>query len=135
MTPTPSQLARARYIRTILARHDHTQSDLGGLLGITQPSASRKLKGIRRFEVEELVLIAGRYNVDVALLIHPPEDELSGLLGPVRDSAQGLLTSTKYQVVLVSGSGAGERRFTRNGRWSSPGFPPELPLARRSTAA
>lgn len=98
-----SQSARARYVRTILARHDHTQSDLAGLLGITQPSASRKLKGLVKFQVDELALISERYGVDVANLISPPEEELSGLLGPVRESVLGLLTSTKYQEVQVRG--------------------------------
>lgn len=34
MTPSPMQLDRARYIRTILAHHDHNQNELGRLLGM-----------------------------------------------------------------------------------------------------
>lgn len=103
MTPTAMQLDRARYIRTILARHDHNQTDLGRLLGITQQAAGRKLKGIRKFEVDELVVIAEAYRVDVGYLLRPPN--LDEVLGPVPAQAQGLLTSTKYQVVLVDALG------------------------------
>lgn len=101
MTPTPSQLDRARFVRTILARHDHNQADLAKLLGITQPAAGRKLRGLRRFEVDELALIARSYGVDIEHLVEPPEAELSTLLGCVRKTAADLLTCTKYQALLL----------------------------------
>lgn len=94
------QLDRARYIRTILAHHDHSQNDLGKLLGITQQAAGRKLRGMRRFEVDELVLIADTYGISVEHLIRPPE--LTSVLGAVRTSGPDLLTCTKYQFPLVA---------------------------------
>lgn len=100
MTPTDMQLERARYIRTVLARHDHNQTHLGRILGITQQAAGRKLKGIRRFEVDELVTIADSYGIEVGYLLRPPN--LDDLLGSVPAAAQGLLTCTKYQSALVS---------------------------------
>lgn len=93
-------MERARYIRTILARHDHNQAQLGQLLGITQQAAGRKLKGVRRFEVDELVLIADTYGIQVELLLRPPN--LDDLLGCVPAPATGLLTCTKYQVPQVT---------------------------------
>lgn len=75
------QTARARYIRTILAHHDHNQTDLGRLLGVTQQAAGRKLKGQRRFLDDELLLIADTYGIDPANMLRPPP--LEGVLGPV----------------------------------------------------
>ena len=92
MTPNETQRERARFVRTLLARHDHNQTDLGQLLGISQPAAGRKLRGLRRFDVDELVLIADTYGIDVAHLIKPPA--LDDVLGPVRNSAPDLLTCT-----------------------------------------
>lgn len=90
MSPTESQLDRARYIRTITAWHGHTQSDLGRLLGCSQVAAGRKLRGQRRFTDDELLLIADTYGVDPANMLRPPK--LDDLLGPVRQSDQTLLT-------------------------------------------
>lgn len=94
MTPSQADLDRARYVRTILAWHGTTQADLGRLLGCTQEAAGRKLRGVRRFSVDELVLIAETFAVDPANLMRPPP--LEGVLGTVPSSEPGLLTSPKY---------------------------------------
>ena len=97
MTPSQADLDRARYVRTILAWHDITQADLGRLLGCTQAAAGRKIRGLRRFTVDELVLIAETFGVDPANLMRPPG--LESVLGST--PGHGLLTCTKYQVPLV----------------------------------
>lgn len=99
MTISEAQAARARYIRTVLAWHDVTQADLARVLGITQPAANRKIKGRRRFEDDELLVIAETYGLDPANMLRPPP--LEPLLGAVRTSAPDLLTWPKYQVGLV----------------------------------
>lgn len=101
MTPTDTQVERARYIRTILAHHDHNQTHLGRLLGITQQAAGRKLRGQSRFSVEQLMIIADAYGISHGMLLKPPP--LEELLGSVRSSAADLLTCTKYQAPQVRG--------------------------------
>lgn len=100
MTISEAQAARARYIRTLLAWHDLTQTDLARILGISQPAANRKLKGKRRFEDDELLAIAEAFDVDPANMLRPPQ--LAHVMGAVPTSATGLLTCTKYQFPLVS---------------------------------
>lgn len=99
MSPSEAQLERARYIRTILAHHGHTQTDLGQLLGCSQVNAGRKLRGQRRFSDDELLAIADAYGIDPANMLRPPK--LEDLLGVVRDRAGGLLTWPKCQLPLV----------------------------------
>lgn len=96
MSPTDTQIARARYIRTILAHHGDSQTDLGQLLGCSQVNAGRKLRAQRRFTDDELLLIADHYGIDPANMLRPPP--LEELLGAVRTSAQGLLPCTLHQV-------------------------------------
>lgn len=99
--PSELQTERASYIRTILARHDHTQQDLARLLGVTQPTANRKLKGLRKFTDDELLTIADAYGIDPANMLRPPD--LTPVLGAVRIDAGGLLTWPKCQAPQVSG--------------------------------
>ena len=75
MRPSESDLARARYVRTVLAWHGSTVTDLARLLGVSQPNASQKLRGVRGFKVNELVAIADAYGLDPAALPRPPELE------------------------------------------------------------
>lgn len=100
MRPSETDLARARYVRTVLAWHDHTQTDLGKVLGITQANASQKLRGIRAFKSDELLAIADAYGLDPGALLRPPE--LAEVLGAVLTSDDGLLTSPKYDKPQVS---------------------------------
>lgn len=84
--------AQRRYLRTVLAWHDINQAQLGDIIGCTQTNASRKLSGKRRLTVEELLLIADHLGIDPGNLLAPPD--LSDMLGPVREDAQGLVRST-----------------------------------------
>jgi hypothetical protein len=77
MTPSDAQLERARYIRTILAYHGDTQTDLGRLLGCSQ------------FSDDELLMIADHYGVDPANMLRPPE--LDGMLGSLRSAVLEVL--------------------------------------------
>lgn len=100
MTISAAQAERARYIRTLLAWHDLTQTDLARILGISQPAANRKLKGKRRFEDDELLAIAEAFDLDPANMLRPPQ--LSFVMGAVLTSDDGLLTSPKYDKAQVS---------------------------------
>jgi transcriptional regulator with XRE-family HTH domain len=110
-------LERARYIRTILAHHDHTQADLGRVLGISAQAAGLKLRGQSRFTVDQLLRIAEAYDLDPGHLIKPPP--LEGILGAVRFAALSVVT-----MLSVVTSRAGQRARTvltaRNGqlRWT-----------------
>lgn len=106
MTPSQADLDRARYVRTILAWHGATQTDLGRLLGCSQVAAGRKLRGQRRFSIDELLRIAEAFAVDPANLMRPPA--LEPMLGS--KPAGDLLTCTKYQVPLVGTPGASGSR-------------------------
>ena len=87
------QVARCRYIRTVLAWHGHTQTDLGKLLGCSQEAAGRKLRAQRRFTDDELLTIAEAYDLDPGYLLRPPP--LEDILGaPVRHQGGDLLTCT-----------------------------------------
>lgn len=100
MTPSEAQLDRARFIRTVLAWHDVNQADLARLLGCTQVSASRKLRGVRRFTDDELLKIAETFDLDPGYMLRPPV--LEPLLGAVRNSDEGLLTCTFNAFPLVT---------------------------------
>lgn len=99
MTPSDSQVRRAQYIRTVLAWHGHTQTDLGKLIGCTQVAASRKLRALRRFTDDELLTIADAYGLEPGHLLRPPE--LEPVLGLVRSSEGHLLTCTFNALGLV----------------------------------
>lgn len=122
MTPSEAQLDRARFIRTVLAWHDVNQADLGRLLGCTQVSASRKLRGLRRFTDDELLKIAETFDLDPGHMLRPPV--LEPLLGAVRNSAQGLLTCTFKQLPQVRAS-----------FWLAAGLPLDFPLSSLPRAA
>ena len=92
MTPSEAHLERARFIRTVLTHHGHTQNDLAALLGCTQVSASRKLTAKRAFTVDELLLVADTYGLDPAHVLRPPD--LAPILGVVRQSNGHLVTCT-----------------------------------------
>lgn len=94
-----AQIHRARYIRTLLAWHDITQSDLARVLGISQPAANRKLKGQRRWEIDELVAIAEAFDLDPTNMLRPPS--LETVFGTVRNQAPDLLTWPNRQPPLV----------------------------------
>lgn len=94
MRPSPEDLNRARYVRTLLAYHGHNQTDLGQIIGVTQANASQKLRGQRRFHADELLAIADHYGLDPGTLMRPPLPELVSVLGAVRSAEGGLLTCT-----------------------------------------
>lgn len=100
-----------RYIRTLMAWHDYTQTDLAKILGCSQPALGRKLAGQRRFTADEIVAIAETFEIEPGLLLRPPQ--LAGVLGAVRKSAGDLLTSTYRRLCRSAGIDlVGERRFT-----------------------
>lgn len=103
MTPTPADLIRARYIRTLLAYHGHNQTDLGQIIGVTQANASQKLRGERRFHANELLAIADHYGLDPGAVLRPPLTELVSVLGPVRNDDHDLLPCTFHQLAQVRG--------------------------------
>ncbi len=115
-------MARARYIRTVLAWHGQTQSDLGRLLGCSQVNAGRKLRGLRRFTDDELLLIAETFDLDPGHMLRPPP--LEPLLGAVRSSGDGLLTCTFKQLPQVRAS-----------FWLAAGLPLDFPLSSLPRAA
>lgn len=92
MQPSEADIERAKYVRTVLAYHGHTQTDLGRLLGVSQVSASHKLRGTRAFKTSELLIIADAYDLDPGHLLRPPE--LTAVLGRVTETAADLLTCT-----------------------------------------
>lgn len=96
MALSETQMRRARFIRTVLAYHDLTQSDLGRLLGCSQVNAGRKLRGMRRFSDDELLVIAEAFGIDPAAMLRPPD--LEHVFGAVRTPDGGLLTCTKDQL-------------------------------------
>lgn len=87
MVLSETQLARARFVRTVLAWHDLTQADLAQLLRITPQATNRKLKGIRQFRDDELLAIAEAFNIDPGKLLRPPPLDKDLGDGPVADFA------------------------------------------------
>lgn len=124
MTPTQAQTERAKYLRTILTHHEHTQNDLADLLGISQPAANRKLKGLRKFEVDELVIIADAYGLEVGLLLKPPR--LDDVLGSRCPPATDRLLPCTYRQLGWSGRLSRSHHSHVNGRSS-----PRRGMARR----
>lgn len=119
MTPSETHIARARYIRTVMTWHGHTQHHLAALLGCTQVSASRKLAAKRAFTADELVLIADAYGLDPANVLRPPE--LEPVLGPVRPPAGDLLTCTYKALAQVrAGACSPADRFVKSSVFPQP---------------
>lgn len=90
MSPSEMHSARAAYVRALLAWHGLRQSDLAGIIGATQQTASKKLAGQRRFTTDDLLKIAEALDVDPRYLLTVPRYD------------RGLLTCTKYQVHLIA---------------------------------
>lgn len=62
----------AAEVRAVLARHDKSQRDLAGLLGIDQASAWARLRARRSFRAEEVALIAAWVDEPIGVLIPVP---------------------------------------------------------------
>jgi transcriptional regulator with XRE-family HTH domain len=56
-------------IRAEMARQDRRHRELGELLGVAQPSATRRLRGTTPFRADELVRVARWLDVPVSELI------------------------------------------------------------------
>lgn len=112
MALSETQLRRARYVRTVLSWHDWTQADLGRLLGVSGPAANRKLKGIRTFKDDELLLIADTFGLEPGLLLRPPAlDDFLGT-GSTAELIPTLRERWKNQLGQVSGhAGVRSTRF------------------------
>jgi transcriptional regulator with XRE-family HTH domain len=89
LNPSELHLARAAYVRSLLAWHGLRQADLAGIIGSGQQSASQKLAGKRRFTTDDLLAIAAALDVEPRYLLTVPTYE------------RGLLTCTKYQPAQV----------------------------------
>ena len=72
MEPTPSDLRRARYVRTLLVWHGKTPGELAELLGLHVDTVYKKLDGRRAIMPGEMLLIAEEFHVDPGLLLRPP---------------------------------------------------------------
>ena len=70
----PDQPARltdrvADEVRANMARARMTQTDLAGVLGLTQSAVSKRLRGKIAFSVDELEMVAGALGVHPAVLL------------------------------------------------------------------
>lgn len=83
---------RASYVRALIGWHGMTGTQLADVLKISQPAASKKLLGQRRFTVDELVTLAEHFEVDPGLLLKP--DPVAPFMGTVREQLTGLVRST-----------------------------------------
>lgn len=66
---TTQREATAANVRALLARHRWTQIDLAHLLGYSQTTVSRRVTGEVPFDVDELAIIAARFEVPVESLV------------------------------------------------------------------
>lgn len=69
MPNSPTAEAVANNVRAEMARARRTQVEACGVLGISQPSLSRRLAGEVAFSVDELIDLAGWLGVDFSSLI------------------------------------------------------------------
>lgn len=83
MATTPQHIAReviAGNIRSLMGRHRCTQTALGQVLHLSQPSVSQRLKGDVAFDTDELLAVAAHFNVEVTVLLEGiSEQGASGL--------------------------------------------------------
>lgn len=91
--------SRPRFVAALLAWHDVSPEELGRLLGLSRAAIYKKLHGTRAFTTKDLVAIAEHFGVDPGLLLQP--EPAGKLLGQVRSTARGLLTSAKGQLAQV----------------------------------
>lgn len=82
MSTADTDQRRAAYLRAVLAWHEVNQAELGTILGCTQVSASRKLRGIRKFSVDDVMAIAAHFGLSPMSILSPPET-LEATLGPL----------------------------------------------------
>ena len=73
MRPTPTDRARAAYVRAVLAWHNVTGTQLAEILQCSQPAASKKLLASRGFTASELLAIADEFGLDTRMLLSPPD--------------------------------------------------------------
>lgn len=64
---TPREIV-ATEIRALLGRHQRTQTDLAGLLNISQSQMSKRLRGVIPFDIDELASVAHYFGVSVGSL-------------------------------------------------------------------
>lgn len=83
MAVTPHHMAReiiAANIRALMGRHKCSQEKLAkDALGKKQPAISKRLSGEVAFDIDELLAIAGYFNVEVTVLLRglPGQDPSS----------------------------------------------------------
>lgn len=59
-------------VRALMAIDRMTDADLGALLGCNRSAASMKLRGDRRFTLEEVVLMASHWGLDLERFVQGP---------------------------------------------------------------
>ena len=64
-----------RRIRSCMILRGYTQNDLANLLGITQATASRKLRNISTLSTDEVISVANWLGVSVSDLFEPLPDQ------------------------------------------------------------
>lgn len=75
-----------------MGRHRMNQTTLAGHLGVSQVSVSRRLRGETPFDIDELVVIAGLFDVTIS--------ELTAALRSRCFAAYGLVTTPENQLSL-----------------------------------
>jgi transcriptional regulator with XRE-family HTH domain len=93
MVPNETHLARARYLRTLLAWHGMNTADFARILGCSQQAASYKLLGKRNLSADDISRIVEALDVEPRYLLTVPGYE------------RGLLTCTFKQLPQVRGCG------------------------------
>lgn len=69
VVPMTTQERISRNVRLLMAAHGEQQQDLARRLGISAASVSDKLKGRRRWSVDDLDIIAAAYEIEVVMLL------------------------------------------------------------------
>lgn len=81
MTQTLSERV-ASVVRAEMARKKVGQDEIAALLGLSQASVSRRIRGVTPFEVDELGPVAGLLEIPIACLFESP-DPLREHLGAI----------------------------------------------------
>lgn len=64
-----SKIETLNYINTELQKRDISTMDLSLILGISKSAVSRKLNGNRGFSIQELIVIADLFEMDLMQMI------------------------------------------------------------------
>jgi transcriptional regulator with XRE-family HTH domain len=83
--PTPARDRVAGNIRAEMARNRLTQSDLAVVLGKSQQSVSKKLRGRIPFDLDEIETLAQHFGIPIEQIVKDPVG-VNGELGSVAAS-------------------------------------------------